>query len=203
MKNAFCLYPSYVLKLTPYGGTMLVSMPIKNEGAAATSPATDPYANALDRLLDALVFAGNDNPVSDVMVGGRWVVEQGRHVAEDAVLAGYRRAANILRIEEKKDSRAYDGAPDLAHIEASGQPEEKALAEALGEAVAAAKDAVAAEDFEGAMRALSRLRAPVDAFFDKVTVNADDARLRENRLFLLNALREATRTVADFARIEG
>ena len=69
--------------------------------------------------------------------------------------------------------------------------------------MAAAKDAVAAEDFEGAMRALSRLRAPVDAFFDKVTVNADDARLRENRLFLLNALREATRTVADFARIEG
>jgi len=154
-------------------------------------------------LIDA-VFAlpGQD----DLLMIVRRVEALGRFLdTEDGrnLLAGYRRAANILRIEEKKDSRAYDGAPDLALIEASGQPEEKALAEALGEAVATAKDAVATEDFEGAMRALSRLRAPVDAFFDKVTVNADDARLRENRLNLLNALREATRTVADFARIEG
>jgi glycyl-tRNA synthetase beta chain len=62
---------------------------------------------------------------------------------------------------------------------------------------------VATEDFEGAMRALSRLRRPVDAFFDKVTVNADDSALRENRLKLLNDLRKATRAVADFSRIEG
>ena len=70
----------------------------------------------------------------------------------------------------------------------------------------AAPDASAAlekEDFAGAMRALSKLRGPVDAFFDKVTVNADDAALRENRLKLLNMLRRATRTVADFSRIEG
>ncbi|MFC6050748.1 hypothetical protein ACFPYM_23195, partial [Methylobacterium hispanicum] len=63
--------------------------------------------------------------------------------------------------------------------------------------------AVGAEDFEGAMRALSRLRAPVDAFFDEVTVNAEDPALRANRLALLNALRAATREVADFSRIEG
>ena len=62
---------------------------------------------------------------------------------------------------------------------------------------------MAREDFEGAMLALSRLRPPVDAFFDKVTVNADDPALRQNRLKLLNALRAATRAVADFSKIEG
>ncbi|GJE69901.1 Glycine--tRNA ligase beta subunit [Methylorubrum podarium] len=118
------------------------------------------------------------------------------------LLAGYKRAANILRIEEKKDGRAYDEAPDAA-LAASGQPEERALAEALAAAREEASAAVAAEDFSGAMRALSRLRAPVDAFFEKVTVNADDPTLRRNRLLLLNALRAATREVADFSRIEG
>lgn len=118
------------------------------------------------------------------------------------LLAGYKRAANILRIEEKKDGRSYSDAPDDA-LAASGQPEEKALAEALKTAMAEASAAVAAEDFSDAMRALSRLRAPVDAFFEKVTVNADDPTLRANRLALLNALRAATLEVADFSRIEG
>lgn len=118
------------------------------------------------------------------------------------LLAGYKRAANILRIEEKKDGRAYDAAPDAA-LAASGQTEERALAEALAAARREASAAVAAEDFAGAMRALSRLRAPVDAFFEKVTVNAEDPALRDNRLRLLNALRAATREVADFSRIEG
>ncbi len=119
------------------------------------------------------------------------------------LLAGYKRAANILRIEEKKDGRAYDSEPDAGLIASSGQPEERALHAALGVARAEASSAVGAEDFEGAMRALSRLRAPVDAFFDKVTVNAEDPALRANRLALLNALRAATREVADFSRIEG
>ncbi|GJD89593.1 Glycine--tRNA ligase beta subunit [Methylobacterium hispanicum] len=119
------------------------------------------------------------------------------------LLAGYKRAANILRIEEKKDGRAYDSEPDAGLIASSGQPEERALHEALGVARAEASSAVGAEDFEGAMRALSRLRAPVDAFFDEVTVNAEDPALRANRLALLNALRAATREVADFSRIEG
>jgi glycyl-tRNA synthetase beta chain len=119
------------------------------------------------------------------------------------LLAGYRRAVNILRIEEKRDGKSYDEDPNLAFIDAQGQPEEKALAAALAKASEEAAEAVAREDFEGAMRALSRLRAPVDAFFDKVTVNAEDPGLRENRLKLLNALRQATRAVADFSRIEG
>ena len=85
-----------------------------------------------------------------------------------------------------------------------GQIEEKALAVVLAKAQATKRAiAVESEDFEGAMRALSRLRQPVDAFFDKVTVNAEDPALRANRLRLLNDLREATRTVADFSRIEG
>ncbi|MGH1574021.1 glycine--tRNA ligase subunit beta [Methylobacterium sp. P31] len=118
------------------------------------------------------------------------------------LLAGYKRAANILRIEEKKDGRAYDAAPDAA-LAAAGEPAERALAEALAKARETASAAIAREDFSGAMQALSTLRAPVDAFFQDVTVNAPDPKLRENRLLLLNALRAATREVAEFSKIEG
>ena len=116
------------------------------------------------------------------------------------LLAGYKRAANIIRIEEKKDSREYTGAPEPARYE---QDEEKALAHAIGEAKADAERAVVAEDFEAAMRAMAKLRPYVDTFFDKVTVNVDDKALRENRLKLLNEIRAATRAVADFSKIEG
>ncbi|MGU3537099.1 glycine--tRNA ligase subunit beta [Methylobacterium sp. A54F] len=154
-------------------------------------------------LIDA-VFAlpGQD----DLLMVVRRVEALGRFLDTDDgrnLLAGYKRAANILRIEEKKDGRAYDAEPDAALIASSGQPEERALAASLATAREAASAAVAAEDFEGAMRALSALRAPVDAFFEAVTVNADDPALRANRLALLNALRAATREVADFSRIEG
>ena len=116
------------------------------------------------------------------------------------LLAGYKRATNIIRIEEKKDNREYTGAPDAKRYQL---PEEKALAEAIGVARKEALTAVAREDFEAAMRAMARLRPRVDAFFDKVTVNVDDKALRENRLRLLNEIREATRAVADFSKIEG
>jgi glycyl-tRNA synthetase beta chain len=154
-------------------------------------------------LIDA-VFAleGQD----DLLMIVRRVEALGRFLdTEDGatLLAGYRRAANILRIEEKKDGRSYNEAPDLHIVNDQGQIEEKALAVVLDGASREAAEAVQNEDFEGAMRALSRLRQPVDAFFDKVTVNAEDPALRENRLRLLNAFREATRSVADFSRIEG
>jgi len=116
------------------------------------------------------------------------------------LLAGYKRATNIIRIEEKKDSREYVGAPDPALYK---QAEEKALAQAVDVARAEAERAVAAEDFQAAMRAMARLRPYVDAFFDKVTVNVEDKALRENRLKLLNEIRAATRAVADFSKIEG
>ena len=116
------------------------------------------------------------------------------------LLAGFKRAANIIRIEEKKDSREYTGAPDAKRYQL---PEEKALAAAIDAAKAEASAAVAKEDFEAAMRAMAKLRPSVDAFFDKVTVNADDKAVRENRLKLLNEIRAATRAVADFSKIEG
>jgi glycyl-tRNA synthetase beta chain len=154
-------------------------------------------------LIDAVFsLEGQD----DLLMIVRRVEALGRFLdTEDGrnLLAGYRRAANILRIEEKKDGRAYNEAPDLQIVNDHGQIEEKALAVVLHGAKEEAQHAVEAEDFEGAMRALSRLRQPVDAFFDKVTVNAEDSALRANRLRLLNDIREATRTVADFSRIEG
>ncbi|MBA4210734.1 MAG: glycine--tRNA ligase subunit beta [Parvibaculum sp.] len=116
------------------------------------------------------------------------------------LLAGYKRATNILRIEEKKDGASYDAAPDAALF---AQDEEKALAAAIAAATSRAKDAVAQEDFAGAMSALATLRAPVDAFFDKVTVNADDPKVRANRLKLLARIRAALHEVADFSKVEG
>ncbi len=154
-------------------------------------------------LIDA-VFAleGQD----DLLMIVRRVEALGRFLdTEDGanLLAGYRRAANILRIEEKKDGRRFDQAPDLQLIQDQGQIEEKALAVALARAEAETRAALSGEDFEAAMLALSKLRGPVDAFFEKVTVNAEDPALRENRLRLLNGLRKAMREVAEFTAIQG
>jgi glycyl-tRNA synthetase beta chain len=151
-------------------------------------------------LVDA-VFAleGQD----DLLIIVRRVEALGKFLdTEDGknLLAGYKRATNIIRIEEKKDSREYTGAPDPSLYKL---PEEKALAQAIDAAEADATRAVAKEDFEAAMRAMASLRPHVDAFFDKVTVNVDDKALRENRLKLLNEIRAATRAVADFSKIEG
>jgi glycyl-tRNA synthetase beta chain len=115
------------------------------------------------------------------------------------LLAGTKRASNILSIEEKKDKRSFDGAPDatLYSLEL-----EKTLAKAIDEVKAEASAAVAKEDFASAMSAMAKLRPAVDAFFDKVKVNDDDRNVRENRLKLLNEIRAATRTVADFSKIQ-
>jgi glycyl-tRNA synthetase beta chain len=116
------------------------------------------------------------------------------------LLAGTKRANNILGIEEKKDKRSFDGAPDAALY---ALDEEKALAKAIDQVKNEAGAAVAKEDFAAAMSAMARLRPAVDAFFDKVKVNDDDPKVRENRLRLLNEIRAATRAVADFSKIEG
>ena len=116
------------------------------------------------------------------------------------LLAGVKRASNILAIEEKKDKTRYDG-------DVSGplltEPAERDLAAAIAKVKFDTQAAINVENFEGAMRALSELRAPVDKFFDDVIVNAPDAKLRENRLKLLNEIRAATLTVADFSKIAG
>ncbi|RJF94855.1 glycine--tRNA ligase subunit beta [Oleomonas cavernae] len=116
------------------------------------------------------------------------------------VLAAYRRASNILRIEEKKDGTAYAGPADRALFAAD---EERALGARLDEVLPLARAALAKEGFAETMQALALLRKPVDAFFEKVTVNADDAALRVNRLKLLAEIRATLSEVADFSRIEG
>jgi glycyl-tRNA synthetase beta chain len=116
------------------------------------------------------------------------------------LLAGYKRAANILRIEEKKDAKTYAGDVNASLLK---DAEEIALSGALAVAQSAAATAVKREEFEAAMTALAELRAPIDAFFEKVIVNADDAAIRTNRLNLLAAIRAAIHTVADFSKIEG
>ncbi len=116
------------------------------------------------------------------------------------LLAGVKRASNILRIEEKKDGKAHDGEVTAKLLTL---PEEITLNTAVTEAASFAKKAVDQEDFEAAMKAIARLRAPVDAFFEKVQVNDPDPATRANRLALLNRIRAATAEVADFSKIEG
>ncbi|MFP6725454.1 MAG: glycine--tRNA ligase subunit beta [Alphaproteobacteria bacterium] len=116
------------------------------------------------------------------------------------LLTAYRRAANILRIEEKKDGLAHDGA---VHQELLQQKEEFDLAHALGFAVVQIDEALASEDFAQAMTAMAGLRPPVDGFFDSVTVNTEDDALRGNRLRLLSEIRQTLHKVADFSEIEG
>jgi glycyl-tRNA synthetase beta chain len=116
------------------------------------------------------------------------------------LLAGYKRAVNILNIEEKKDKASYGGEPDPALF---AQGEERDLFDRIEEARAEATHAIGREDFAAAMTALARLRAPVDAFFDKVTVNAEEKAVRENRLRLLSLIRAALHEVADFSKVEG
>ena len=116
------------------------------------------------------------------------------------LLVGYRRAANILKIEEKKDKREYRDAPDVSALV---QTEEKSLENALLAAKEAVGKALQREDFAGAMGEMAKLRAPVDRFFDKVTVNADDKKLRENRLKQLAQIVATAHQVADFSKVEG
>jgi glycyl-tRNA synthetase beta chain len=116
------------------------------------------------------------------------------------LLVAFRRAANIVRIEEKKDKRGY---ADGVASDVLAQPEEKTLYARLSEAAETAQSALGSEDFSGAMAAMAQLRQPVDAFFDEVTVNAEDMALRENRLNLLSAIGATLSEVADFSKIEG
>jgi glycyl-tRNA synthetase beta chain len=142
---------------------------------------------------------GND----DLLLIVRRVEALGKFLETDDgknLLAGTKRASNILAIEEKKDKRSFDGAPDPALYTLD---EEKALAKSIDQVKTEAGAAVAREDFAAAMSAMAKLRPAVDAFFEHVKVNDDDPKVRENRLKLLNEIRSATRAVADFSRIEG
>ncbi|MDI1267084.1 MAG: glycine--tRNA ligase subunit beta [bacterium] len=151
-------------------------------------------------LVDAVFSLGGQD---DLLMVVRRVEALGKFLETDDgrnLLAGTKRANNILGIEEKKDKRSFDGAPDAGLYQL---PEEKALAAAIDQVKGEAGAAVAREDFAAAMSAMAKLRPAVDAFFDKVKVNDDEPKVRENRLKLLNEIRAATRAVADFSKIEG
>jgi len=150
-------------------------------------------------LVDAVFALGGD----DLLMIVRRVEALGRFLdTEDGanLLVGTKRAINILRIEEKKEGVTYDQAPGPNLFK---RLEEKSLAKAVDAVEQAAAAAVAREDFAAAMTEMAKLRAPVDEFFDHVTVNATEPDLRANRLRLLNRIRATTLTVADFSKIEG
>jgi glycyl-tRNA synthetase beta chain len=150
-------------------------------------------------LIDAVFSLGGQD---DLLMIVRRVEALSKFLESDDgknLLAGVKRASNILKIEEKKDNRSFSGLPNPQLLI---QGEERDLHRAVSAAEANARKAVEAEDFGAAMTAIAKLRGPVDAFFDKVTVNADDPSFRENRLKLLNRIRAATLAVADFSRIE-
>ncbi|MCK1636367.1 glycine--tRNA ligase subunit beta [Bradyrhizobium sp. 157] len=151
-------------------------------------------------LVDAVFSLGGQD---DLLLVVRRVEALGKFLDTDDgknLLAGTKRASNILAIEEKRDKRTFDGAPDAGLYALA---EEKALAKAIDQVKSEAGAAVQKEDFAAAMSAMAKLRPAVDAFFDKVKVNDDEPKVRENRLKLLNEIRAATRAVADFSKIEG
>src|SRR5262249_12940641 len=149
-------------------------------------------------LVDAIFALGDDDLVR---ITARVEALDGFLKTEDGanLLAGYKRATNILRAEEKKGELPTGAAERLAGAPAAGT----ALLPALEAARPEVDAALAKEDFAAAMRALAGLRAPVDGFFEKVLVNADDAAERANRLRLLGEVRGAMGRVADFSQISG
>ncbi|MBV9653258.1 MAG: glycine--tRNA ligase subunit beta [Acetobacteraceae bacterium] len=150
-------------------------------------------------VLAAVFAAGKDDDIVRLLARADAVTAL--LASEDGanLLTAYKRAANIGRIEDKKDG-PHTGEPDPALLRL---PEEQALAGALRQAQEAIGADLAAEHFTGAMSPMARLRAPLDAFFDKVTVNAPQPELRRNRLRLLAQVRATMDEVADFSRIEG
>ena len=194
----------------------------KEELLARTSQLFDLLSFFIDRLKVYLRDRGARYDLIDAALGATSAAEGTPQAQDDLVmittkvealskfldtddgknlLAGYRRAVNILKIEEKKDGAgAYDHhhAPNL-RIE----PQEHKLAAAIARAREETAEKLHKEDFEGAMHGLAKLREPVDAFFDHVTVNADNKDLRLNRLRLLNELRVVMLGVADFGKVAG
>jgi glycyl-tRNA synthetase beta chain len=151
-------------------------------------------------LIDAVFSLGNEDDLVRLVARVEALQSFLRTDEGANLLAGYKRGANILKAEEKKDKTTFDGEPDAGLL---ALPEEKALSKALSSASKSIAADVAAEKFVEAMGVMAKLRAPVDAFFDKVKVNDDDPKIRENRLKLLSRLRATLHQVADFSKIEG
>jgi glycyl-tRNA synthetase beta chain len=160
-------------------------------------------AGARHDLIDAAIGAGTPDDLLMILrrveaLGSFLEMEDGKNL-----LAGYKRAVNIIRAEEKKEKDGGQSFNEKHAANLRSQDEEHALASAIETAAQGASACVGREDFAGAMSALAKLRAPVDAFFVAVTVNDTDAAKRLNRLRLLNELRAAMHGVADFSKIAG
>ncbi len=155
-------------------------------------------------LVDAVLGAGGGSGNDDLLSIVNRVTALSALLATDDganLLAGYKRAANILRAEEKKDwDGAFEAKPDAALL---AEPEEKALAHVLDAVEHHVTDHLLKDDYAGAMKQMAELRPAVDAFFEKILVNAEDKALRANRLQLCAALRRVTAQVADFGKIAG
>ncbi|HEY4078169.1 MAG TPA: glycine--tRNA ligase subunit beta [Rhizomicrobium sp.] len=151
-------------------------------------------------LIDAVFSLGNEDDL--VRLVARVEALQAFLKTDDGanLLAGYKRAANILKAEEKKDGKTFISEALESHLAESA---EKSLFAALTKARFAIAPLLEQEQFAAAMQQMAALRVPVDAFFEGVKVNADDAAVRENRLNLLASLRATLHQVADFSKIEG
>ena len=150
-------------------------------------------------LITAVFSLGGEDDL--VRLLARVVALEGFLASDDgeSLLVAYKRAANIVAIEEKKDGVTYDQPVDAGRLV---DAEEISLHAGLEDAAPRITKAVSEEQFAGAMSALAGLRAPVDAFFSQVTVNCDDKALRANRLRLLSFIRRALGGVADFSKVE-
>ncbi|HEY2009727.1 MAG TPA: glycine--tRNA ligase subunit beta [Rhizomicrobium sp.] len=151
-------------------------------------------------LIDAVFSLGHEDDL--VRLVARVEALQAFLKTDDGanLLAGYKRAANILKVEEKKDGKTFISEVSEALL---SEPAEKSLFAALVKAKSAITPLLEKEDFSAAMQQMAALRVPVDAFFDGVKVNSDDKKVRENRLNLLASLRATLHQVADFSKIEG
>lgn len=151
-------------------------------------------------LIDAVFSLGHEDDL--VRLVARVEALQAFLKSDDGanLLAGYKRAANILKAEEKKDGKTFISEVTERSL---SEPAERNLFAALAKAKSAIAPLLQKEDFAAAMQQMAALRVPVDAFFDGVKVNADDRQVRENRLNLLASLRATLHQVADFSRIEG
>ncbi len=195
-------------------GTVAISRATRKfKGRDVRTEAVDLLSFLADRLKVALRDQGIRHDVIDacfrlggqddlVLLVNRVKALQGFLDSDDGanLLTAYRRAANIVSIEEKRDGVEYSGAPDAKF---ATEDEERALFAALDAAEPAIRQALAAEDFAAAMAAMARLRPVVDAFFDKVTVNAENQIVRRNRLCLLNRIRQVMNQVAVWEAIAG
>ncbi len=222
LAEAFFLYPAARAPVAAAEFGMAVATEVVNSGwrptaGAAHPPMVEAFAQGvllflLERLriqlraegarhdiLAAAIGEGQDDDLLRVLARAEALAALITGPEGADLLAAYTRAANILRAEEKRDG-PHEGPVEPRLLEAA---EEKALFAALEQAEPAVSAALAAERFADAMAALAALRPPLDAFFERVTVNAPDADLRRNRLRLLHRVRRAMQAVADFGRIEG